>query len=117
VEGSAHTQLYIREAKHLRPKCVGEDKVMIADDGARDTIQFDDVVEEDLGDGDNGVRVAQWDEVDILREAIHHRKDHRFPADTWETLHKVHGDVGPHRARQLEGVSNPIGWRCLDLLR
>jgi hypothetical protein len=31
---------------------------MCSDDGARDAMEFDDVVKEDFGDGDHGVRVA-----------------------------------------------------------
>jgi hypothetical protein len=33
---------------------------------------LDDIVEEDFGDGDRGVRVFQWDELGVLEEAVDH---------------------------------------------
>jgi hypothetical protein len=43
---------------HLRPECVGEDGVVITDDGAHDAVELDNIVEEDFGDRDRGVRVT-----------------------------------------------------------
>jgi hypothetical protein len=67
-------------------------------------MELNDVVEEDLGDGDGGVQVAQREEVGVLGEMVDHGQDHELSTDAREEPHKVHCDVGPHRTRQLEGL-------------
>jgi hypothetical protein len=53
--------------------------------------------------------------VGVFGEVVNQGQDHRLAAYLREALDEVHGDVDPYRARQLEGCSNPVGWRCSDL--
>jgi hypothetical protein len=107
VEGSADPQLNTGETKQLLPEGAGEDRVTVADDGARGAVQLDDVVEEGLCDGHNGVRVAQRNEVGVLEEAVHHHEHHRLAADARETLNEIDGDVSPYRVGDLKGLQQP----------
>jgi hypothetical protein len=45
--------------------------------------------------------------VGVLGEAIDHREDDRFVAHLRQPLDEVHGDVGPHLGRHLEGLQQP----------
>jgi hypothetical protein len=53
------------------------------------------------------MRVAERNEVSVLGEAIDHREDDRFAAHLRQPLDEVHGDVGPHLGRHLEGLQQP----------
>ena len=57
-------------------------------------MQANYVVEEGASDGGRRVRVAQWDEMGVLREPVNHGEDNTFTVDLGERLHEVHGDVG-----------------------
>jgi hypothetical protein len=104
VERSAHPQLDAGEGEQLLPERAGEDGVTVADDGARNAVELDNVVEERLGHRYRSVRVAQRDEVGVLGEPVHHCHDHRFAPNAQKALHEVDGDVCPHRPRKLEGL-------------
>jgi hypothetical protein len=56
--------------------------------------------------------------VSVLGEAIDHREDDRFAAHLRQPLDEVHGDVGPHLGRHLEGLQQPhrLQGLCLVLL-
>jgi hypothetical protein len=117
VEGSAHSQLNASQTKQLLPEGAGEDGVMVADNGARDDVQLDDVVEEGFGDGHSGVWVAQRNEVDVHGEAVHHCEHHHLATDAMESLNEIDGDVSPYCAGDLRGCSIPARCLCSDLLR
>ena len=48
--------------------------------------------------------MAQGDEMRHLREAVDHSEDHILPAQTWEALNEVHGDVAPHMIWNGQGL-------------
>jgi hypothetical protein len=96
VERSAHPHLDAGEGEQLLPERAGEDGVMVTNDGARDAVELDNVVEECLGHRYHGVRVAQRDEVGVLGEHVHHCHDHRLAPNSREAFHEVDGDVYPH---------------------
>jgi hypothetical protein len=80
-------------------------------------MEADDFDEECLGDGLCGVGMCQGDEVAILAQAIHHREDHRLPANAWQGLHKVKRESVHTPCGTGSGIKRPAGWRCSDLYR
>ena len=40
----------------------------------------------------------------VLREAIHHRQNHRLAVHLWKTLDEVHGDISPHLGQDVQGL-------------
>jgi hypothetical protein len=58
------------------------------------------------------------DEVGVLRKSVDHRQDDRLVVDAWETLHKIHGDVTPHRGWDVQRLkeSNGVKLYCFVLL-
>ena len=63
-----------------------------------------DAVEECPCDRRGGVGVVEGDEMCVLREAVHHREDDGFARHLGQPFDEVHGDVGPHLGRHLEGL-------------
>jgi hypothetical protein len=62
-------------------------------------MKTDDVGEESLGDGLDGVRVSEWDEVGIFAELVNHGEDDRLAPHARERHNEVDGDVRPHTLR------------------
>ena len=102
MEGSTHVQLDARLAKQIPPNLADEHGIAIAHDGIREPVQADDVVEESAGDGGRRVRVAQQNEVGVLREPVHHREDDALAMYLGERLDEIHGDVGPNAGGHLQ---------------
>jgi hypothetical protein len=62
-------------------------------------MKTDDVDEESLGDGLDGVRVSERDEVGIFAEPVDHGEYDRLAPHARERLDEVDGDVRPHTLR------------------
>jgi hypothetical protein len=78
VKRCAHAKLNPCRAEQVAPHVAYEHGVPITNDGHRETVQANDAVEERPGDGRRCVRVAQREEVGVLREPVDDREDHRF---------------------------------------
>ena len=103
-ERRAEAELDAGKCEELHPELAREDRVPIAHNRARETMEPYDLVEEDPGDGCSSVGVADRNEVGVFGEAVDDGEDDRFPANVREALDEVHGDVRPDRARDVEGL-------------
>jgi hypothetical protein len=95
-------KLDTRQSEELTPKLAGEHRVPIGDNGVGDAVQANIVVEEGPCDGGRGVQMPQGNEVAVLGEPVDDREDHQLAIDAGESLHEIHGDVGPHNGRHVE---------------
>ena len=56
-------QLGARVGEEFAPECTGEDAIAVGDDGARDAVELDDLIPEDLGHLWSFEGVVKGDEV------------------------------------------------------
>jgi hypothetical protein len=68
---------------------------VVADDGARDAVEPDDLGEEGMSHYCRCVGVAEGYEVCRFGKAVHHGENDRLAIDLVEALDEVHGYVGP----------------------
>jgi hypothetical protein len=100
VEHRRHVEPDAGDREELCPELAGENQV--TDDAvAGDVVEANDGVEEGTGDHHPDVRVRQQNDVGHLREPVDHGEDHQLAVDTRQPLDEVHGQIGPHRARQV----------------
>lgn len=59
MERRAEAELHPRELEQLAPKGACEHRIAVTDDGARQTVESDDVVEEDTGHRHNRVQMRE----------------------------------------------------------
>jgi hypothetical protein len=90
-------------------KIIGEDRVTIEDDRARDAMEPDHHVEECSCHCRRRVQVAELDEVHGLQETVDDGEQHQLVIDTQESLNEVHAKVGPNRHGELE-LPKEICW-------
>jgi hypothetical protein len=48
------------QGKQFFPEAVGEDNVLVTNNGARDAVESDHCVKEDLGHSHHGIQMPQW---------------------------------------------------------
>jgi hypothetical protein len=102
VECRKQMELDTDHREQLHPKFAGEDGILIAHNGARDPMEPHDVVEEGPCNGRRCIGVPKRDEVGVLQKPVDHRQDDRLAIDVGKSLHKIHGDVSPHRVRYVQ---------------
>jgi hypothetical protein len=59
------------------------------------------------------IRVAEGDEMSVLRERVHHSVDHILVAHLGKALNEIHGDVGPHCGWHIKQLQQPNGMEML----
>jgi hypothetical protein len=116
VKCRGELQLHAGEPEDFTPKLAGEHRVPIRDDGTGDIVQADDVVEECLCDGGGGVRMPQGYEVAVLGEPVDYHQDDRLAVDAGESLHEVHGDIGPYIGQCIERLEQAVWVEMLRLV-
>jgi hypothetical protein len=77
VERRAHEKCDADQLEEVLPDVASEDGVPVAHDGG-EPVEPHDTLEEHLGHRHGGVGVVEGEEVGVLGEAVHHRKDHRL---------------------------------------
>ena len=60
--------------------------------------------------------MTQGNEMRHLREAVDHSEDHILPAQTWEALNEVHGDVAPHMFRNRKWLKKTSGMQVFGFI-
>jgi hypothetical protein len=104
VEREHELQLDTGHGEQLLPKAVGEDWILVTDNGAHDVVEFDNGVEEDLGHCRHRIRMPQWQKVSRLGKSVHHRKDDRLPLDLGQSFNEVDCNASPHRWGNNQGL-------------
>jgi hypothetical protein len=116
VERRGQVQLDIGEPEQLTPEAVGEDRVLITQDGARNPVEPHNAVEEHSSNDGGCVGVHQGDEMRVFGEAIHHGEDDGFPVHARQPLHEIHGNVRPHRRWQRQRLEQTGRLQLLGLI-
>lgn len=70
-------------------------------------MEFEYLIQEDLGDLGGCVRMQQWNEVTLLAEFVNNHENAVCIARTWKTFDKVHRDDLPCRSGTGRGDSKP----------
>jgi hypothetical protein len=115
-ERRAIAQRGTAETDKFLPHCVGEDRVLTADDRCENSMEADNLPKEGRNDGCGSVGVAHRDEVHVFGEPIDHGQDNRFPARLRESLDEVHGYVLPHRSGNVERLKDTGRVEVLSLM-
>ena len=104
MEGRAETQLDARLTEEVPPHPTSENRVAVADDGLRKSVEPNNVVEEGAGVGRGGVRLPQRDEVRVLGEPVHDGEDDALAVHLGQGLDEVDGNIRPNSGGDRQGL-------------
>lgn len=116
VEGLVEAHCHLGKVEVLFPERAREHRVAVADDGTRQPVEVDDVVEEGLSDGDGGVGMAEGDEMRVLGEAADDGDHLRLAIHTRKPLDEVHDYVGPHGTGDFQRLQQTRQVQMLHLV-
>jgi hypothetical protein len=115
VESGGEVELHACQEEQLTPEIVGEDRIVIRDDGVGNAMQPNHDVEECLRHSCHRIRMTERGEVCGLQEPVDDGEQDRLAVDTREPLDEVHANARLDHRGQLRGRRRPVSCRCYVL--
>jgi hypothetical protein len=116
VEGQRHLEAYTRQLEQFLPEVASKRGVAVADNGARDAVEPNDLGEEGTSHCCHRVGVAEGYEVCSFGKVVHHGENDRLVIDLGEALDEVQGYVGPDCRQNVEGLQQTGGVEMFSLV-
>lgn len=95
------------------PKVTSENRAAIVDDALRDTMEANDVIQEDTSHQSCTLRVRQWNEVGVLGRPVNHQKNVQFAVDVWKAFNEIHQVVHPNLMWNCKRLKQAIRMKIL----
>src|SRR6266576_2350029 len=114
VEGRGKARVHAQAVAQMSPKVRGELRAAVRDDGVRQAVESEYMIEEKMGKPLGLDGISAWDEVALLGQPIDHDPDGVEPLGLREANHEIHGDVAPrvvwHGKRKQGAVQGVASW-------